>query len=105
MLGPIVQSPSADHLQNELVALSALAQRVASGENMVVDDYREFSEGSTTVSVFMLPHELDTYLMTIEETDGEMLLTIRSLSIEELYIKLPSPLMVSIQEGVSVVVS
>lgn len=105
MVDLLVQSPSADHLQTELSALSAVAERVISGENLVVDDYREFSEGNTTISVFMLPHELDTYLMTIEETDGEMLLTIRSLNIEELYIKLPSPLMVSIQEGVSVVVS
>ena len=97
-----MESPGAGHIQAELDALTELAALVIDGQNLTVDDLVEFDDKGTKVTVMTLRHNLKDYMLTIEDSSSEMILALRSIEIDGLYIRLPAPLYVGISQPLAV---
>lgn len=97
-----MESPGAGHIQAELDALTELAALVIDGQNLSIDDLVEFEEAGTKVTVMTLRHNLRDYMLTIEDSSGEMILALRSMEIDGLHIRLPAPLYVGISQPLAV---
>ena len=93
-MGLPVQTPMSGHISSELQALKDLAEYLISGEYLEVEETFEYQEKGTKITAMPVYRNLVEYLFTIEETKDTMLLTLRSTQIPELFISLPSPLMV-----------
>jgi len=93
-LGLPVQSPTVDRIESELRVLADLAYRLISGEYLEAEDTIEYEDRGTKVTAMPLYRNSLQYLFTIEESEADMKMAIRSILIPELFIALPSPLVV-----------
>ena len=89
-----MQSPTVDRIESELRVLADLAYRLISGEYLEAEDTIEYEENGTKVTVMPIYLNSLQYLFTIEESKNDMKMTLRSITVPELFIALPSPLVV-----------
>ena len=89
-----MQTPVAGHIEAEFRVLSDLANTLISGKYIEIEDTLEYQDGDTKVTVMPVYQKSVEYLFTIEETTNSMKITLRSTRLPELFIALPSPLVV-----------
>ena len=89
-----MQSPTVDCIESELRVLADLAYRLISGQYLKAEETIEYQDRGTKVTAMPVYINSVQYLFTIEESKKDMKMTIRSTLIPELFIALPSPLVV-----------
>jgi len=82
------------HIESELRVLSDLAYHLISGEYLEAEETIEYEDRGTKVTAMPVYRNFVEYLFTIEESENDMKMAIRSTVIPELFIALPSPLVV-----------
>ena len=96
-----MQSPMVGHIESELKELYSLSSRIISSQEVEYDSSHDLKIDGKSVTAISIRSSLNEYLLTIEGSGEEMLMTLRSTAIPELYIQLPKPLYVSIGSAVS----
>ncbi len=89
-----MQTPTTSRIEAELRVLSDLAYHLISGEYLEAEETIEYEDDGSKVTVMPVFRNFVEYLFTIEESPGDMKMAIRSTLIPELFIALPSPLVV-----------
>tara|TARA_Y100001937_G_C6882594_1_gene225443 strand:+ start:149 stop:442 length:294 start_codon:yes stop_codon:yes gene_type:complete len=90
------------HVEAELSVLTHLAKSLISGECLEIEETFEYQQGGVKITAMPIYHKLVEYIFTIEERDDVMTLQLRSTQIPELFIALPSPLVVKIGSPIAV---
>tara|TARA_X000001036_G_scaffold400282_1_gene404534 strand:+ start:903 stop:1196 length:294 start_codon:yes stop_codon:yes gene_type:complete len=90
------------HVESELKVLMQLAQSLISGECLEIEEAFEYQQGGIKITAMPIYHKLVEYIFTIEERGDVMTLQLRSTQIPELFIALPSPLVVQFGAPVTV---
>jgi hypothetical protein len=90
------------HVEAELKVLTQLAQSLISGDDLVIEETFEYERQGVRITVMPVYRKLVEYLFTIEERGDVMTLQLRSTQIPDLFIALPSPLVVQFGAPVTV---
>ena len=96
-----VQTVMAGHVESEMRALYALSMHIVSGASFQVEESHEYQEGATKIIAMPIVRGANEYLFTIEETDDDMLIALRSTQIPTLFVSLPAPLMINFHDSPS----
>jgi len=91
----------AGHVESEMRALYALSMHIVSGASFQVEASHEYQEGGTKIIAMPIVRGANEYLFTIEETDDDMLIALRSTQIPTLFVSLPAPLMINFNDSPS----
>ena len=89
----------ASHVESEMRALYALSMHIVSGASFEVEESHEYREGATKIIAMPIVRGANEYLFTIEETDDDMLIALRSTQIPTLFVSLPAPLMINFSDS------
>jgi len=89
----------ASHVESEMRALYALSMHIVSGASFEVEESHEYQEGATKIIAMPIVRGANEYLFTIEETDDDMLIALRSTQIPTLFVSLPAPLMINFSDS------
>lgn len=85
------------HLLEEMDRLFALSRTLCNGTEVMTNESHELEDGT---SVMFISHDLHEYMMTLEGSGDDMIFTVRSLAIPELFLALPPPAFVRVGQPI-----
>jgi len=85
------------HLIDEMGRLFALSRTLCNGTEVMTNESYELEDGT---SVMFISHDLHEYMMTLEGSGENMIFTVRSMEIPELFLALPPPAFVRVGQPV-----